>query len=100
MVPNTTICALAESGASHLVNDILTSGEGMRISSVPTQPASDGCLAIIVLTAESSKEIQAQLLFRFGTFFAANADARQLFPALPVASKQDTMLVNSLLQSP
>lgn len=100
MMPDTIICSLAESGASHLVAGILTSGEGMSVSSASAPSAADGCLATVTLTDEFSEETHVQLLFRFGVYFAANADAHQLFPSLPVVSRQEMLLVNSLLQSP
>ena len=55
--------------------------------------AADGAVVIIQISASGSRAI---LLWRFGLLYAANAEAARMFPTLPLASKQEQALAQTM----
>ncbi len=55
--------------------------------------AADGAVVIIQTSASGSRAI---LLWRFGLFYTANTEAARLFPTLPLASKQEQALAQTM----
>ncbi|HLZ24502.1 MAG TPA: hypothetical protein VKQ30_20500 [Ktedonobacterales bacterium] len=68
---------------------------------IPTPTAADGCLLTIELNYGRMQVHRALVLYRFGILVAANDDAHQLYPGLPVASSEDRALAEHIAaQSP
>lgn len=55
--------------------------------------AADGA---VVITQNSASDQRAILLWRFGILYAANAEAARMFPSLPLASKQEQALAQTM----